>query len=201
MRKLFTFLISVLIVASLVQCEKGDIGPTGPQGEKGLQGEKGIDGTNGEKGDKGDIGDMGPLGPIGATGTANVIYSDFAQSNTGIRDTVVDGSNIKVTHLIVPEITEEVIQSGTILVYMKFNSQVHSLPYTSSAGGKANTISSLLNPGRIYITRFTHDNSASAYLTPLLSYRYIIIPGGMKAQLNGVDIGDYQRVKAALGLN
>lgn len=139
-------------------------------------------------------------GPKGDPGTANVIYSDFTVSRTGTRDTTIDGSKMKFTHLVESKITSEVMESGTVLVYFRYNSDIFPIPYTSFAGEKLSTMNFFLKPGRIYITRFTHDNSASTPLPTILKYRYIIIPGGLKANLNGVNLGNYEDVKAALNV-
>lgn len=121
-------------------------------------------------------------------------------STTGVRDTTIDNSKMKVTHLVVPGITNEIIRSGTVLVYFNFGGGIFPLPNTSSATGKTSTIAFHIKPGRILITRYTHDNTASVSLGTDSQYRYIIIPGGVRAQLSGVDLNDYHRVKAALGL-
>ena len=47
------------------------------------------------------------------------------------------------------------------------------LPYTSFAGGIVNTVSYQLVPGKIIITRFTDDNSASIGYGAL-QFRYVI---------------------------
>src|SRR5690606_6274 len=132
-----------LFAFTLGGCEKGDTGPIGPQGEQGIEGEKGDKGDRGAKGDKGDTGARGatgatgPRGATGATGpqgpagTANVIYSNWLSFQQSQRDTVIDGTNLKVNHLPAPRLTQSIIDNGVVMVYWRFLSTVLQLPYTS----------------------------------------------------------------------
>ena len=78
----------------------------------------------------------------------------------------------------VPALTANVIASADVHVYFTFGASIYPLPYTSFAGGKDNTISFALSPGKISIRRSTADNSASVALSSVLQYRYVIIPRG-----------------------
>jgi len=135
-----------------------------------------------------------------------VIYSDWISFQQSQRDTVVDGTNLKVNHLFAPRLTQNIIDRGAVLVYWRFLSTVVQLPYTSDAGSgtgpaKASTINYILKPGVIYITRYTHDNSASIGFGTI-QFRYVLIPGGVSANahLARVNLNDYEAVKAALQL-
>ncbi len=126
----------------------------------------------------------GAVGPAGVNGNANVIYSDWAKSENSIRDTSIDGSSLNTTHLVADSLTLTNINSATILVFTSFlDGLALPLPYTSYAGGKANTISFFSKVGKIFITRFAHDNSNSVKLSSSLVYRYIIIPGSTHLRL------------------
>jgi len=162
------FLLPVLL---LVSCKKGDTGPAG------------------EKGPAGATGDAGPKG------TANVIYSAWAYSTT-FRDSLIDNSNMKVANVAAPQIVDSILARGTVLVYLSFSQGTYILPYTNYAGNKLNTISYLPMPGKVLITRFTHDNSGSIGLPATLTYRYIIIPGGIAGRQAAVNYSEmtYQQV-------
>lgn len=170
-RKTGIILLSATLFAA---CSKtGPAGPTGPQGATGAQGPAGANGTNGTNGA------TGATGPQGPAGTANVIYSAWIAMDPNVRDTTIDGSNLKVTDIPAPGLTQAIITQGAILVYFMYaGSSVFPLPYTSYAGGKANTLNFIPMPGIIFITRFTFDNSASIAFGAL-SFRYILIPGGV----------------------
>lgn len=175
--KLNIYLLSVMGIAAIAlsACKKGDIGP---QGEQGIQGEKG------ERGER---------------GTANVIYSSWVSLQQAQRDTTIDGTKMKVNHFPVPRLTQALIDNGSIQVYMRFGSTVLPLPYTSYAGARANTVSFIPKVGIIYVTRYTHDNSALLGFGAI-QFRYVLIPGGVSANANltNVDLRNYEAVRAAL---
>lgn len=121
----------------------------------------------------------GENGPTGPTGNANVIYSNWHSTTIPARDTTIDGSLMKYTIDSVASLTQGIVDSGAVLVYLNFGAGTYSLPYTSYAGGKANTINYFARLHMLTYTRFTHDNTASVGL-PGLTYRWILIPGGQK---------------------
>ncbi len=160
MKKLFLSTALVVISLVIVQCSKeGPAGPAGPEGPEGPQ---------------------GPRGNNGATGTANVIYSAWLSFQQAERDTIIDGTNVKVNHLPAASMTQARIDNGAILVYMRFLTTVFPLPYTSDAGpgNIANTVSFIPRTGNLLITRYTHNNSGSVGFGAV-QFRYIIIPGGV----------------------
>jgi hypothetical protein len=183
MKNTTNFLLLILIVPMLMvaSCKKGDVGPAGETG------------TDGEKGDKGDKGDKGSTG---STGTANVIYSDWILA-TNFRDTIADNSNLKAADLKAPQLTTAMLNNATFLIYFNFGGGVYTLPYTSNAGGKLNTISFWPRVKHFIITRFSADNANGVALSSFLQYRYVIIPGGIKATAvtQKLDLDNYQAVK------
>ncbi|RYY34959.1 MAG: collagen-like protein [Sphingobacteriaceae bacterium] len=178
--------LKVLVIGMLlfsISCKKGDIGPQGAQGEQGITGEDGSKGDKGEKGDR------------GSTGTANVIYSDWVMA-TNFRDTTADNSKLRIADVAAPKLTSALLNNASIQVYFNFGGGIFTLPYSSYAGGKLNTMSFLPRVKKIIITRFTDDNSASIPISSFLQYRYIIIPGGAKATAkNSIDLNNYEAVK------
>ncbi|TCV04123.1 hypothetical protein EDC17_11062 [Sphingobacterium alimentarium] len=140
----------------------------------------------------------------GATGSANVIYSGWLSFPQSQRYTSIDGTQYKVNHINVPRLTQSLVDQGLIMVYYLYQNSVHQLPYTSDAGpgvgpAKTSTISYLPKPGRILITIYTHDNSASVGLGSI-QFRYVIVPGGVVATLKNknIDLNDQLAVDNAL---
>ncbi len=194
------FFYCLLIVFSLcfTACSNGEDGIDGIDGIDGVDGIDGIDGVDGVDGMD------GAQGPQGPAGSANVIYSNWLSFQQAQRDTLVDGSNLKVNHIPAPTLTQNHIDRGAILVYWRYLNTVIQLPYTSDAGSgsgpdKTSTISFIPKPGKLYITRYTHDNTASVGFGTI-NFRYIIIPGGMQGSLENIDLNDFEAVKAALNL-
>jgi hypothetical protein len=153
-------------------------------------------------------GSAGAPGAQGPAGSANVIYSAWKTTPaTASVNYTYDGSLLKTYFLLAPEVTQPVLDSGFVMVYLRFGNNVNALPYTSFAGGLQNTMSfkpaiettepvaysnatgpvaagaaiPTAQQNRIRIFRFTADNSASVSLPVSLEYRYIIIPGGVAA--------------------
>lgn len=182
-------------------------GPRGPEGPQGPEGPKGDDGADGEDGSQihsgtgapaaslGTVGDYyldesnyqlyGPKtdsgwgSPLDLKGTANVMYSAWTTLDSAVRDTTIDGSDMKVGDIDAPQITQKILDQGVVNVYMKFSDDIYPLPYTGHAGGAANVLDFLPRLNTLYITRFTMDNSASVGFNSSLEFRYVIIPGGV----------------------
>lgn len=131
----------------------------------------GVDGTNGVDGQQ---------GAPGAPGTANVIYSAWIKAPTAVAE-IVDGTSGISTSLAVPELSDDILSQGTVLVYMSFGAGTFSIPYTSTAGGFTNTITAISSLKKIKLFRFRHDQAATINIPTSLSWRYILIPGGVAA--------------------
>ncbi|PJJ80017.1 collagen-like triple helix repeat-containing protein [Mucilaginibacter auburnensis] len=192
------FYVAMVILALASACKKGDEGPKGPAGNNGKDGAAGVNGKDGAQGPAGPKGDTGATGPAG---TANVIYSDWAYAKN-FRDTVMDNSNVHAADIAAPKLTSALLNNATIMVYFTFGGGVYVLPYTSYAGSKLNTINFAPRAGRIVISRFTADNTNSVNLSTLLQYRYIIIPGGIKAtEASKINVNSYEAVLKYYGVN
>ncbi|HEY9560166.1 MAG TPA: hypothetical protein VIR29_05190 [Anseongella sp.] len=172
-------LAGLALALALTACEKE--GPIGPEGPQGPQGEQGVQGSKGDK------------------GTANVIYSQWDYLKYPIRDTIIDGSHMKVSEILAPKLTENIMESGLIMVYMRFGATVYALPYISDAGGKPSEINFRSRAGKIFITRFAFDDSGSINIGGSLQFRYILIPGGVAAQVrdSGLGLNTYSEVANA----
>ncbi|GAA4305869.1 hypothetical protein GCM10023143_11410 [Compostibacter hankyongensis] len=153
------------------------------------------------KGLKGDKGDRG---------TANVIYSDWFIPNSYTKDTVFGIWGFSYTKP-VSQLTQAVIDKGSVLVYAKLlgynsaiwpGSQVAQLPiqltYVQGATTMTDTWSALITPGNIKI-RFIDDHNIYTAIATTHQFRYVIIPGGVKAT-STINLKDYNAVKAAFRL-
>lgn len=206
--------------------QDGKDGTDGKDGQDGQDGEDGsriYSGTSAPKPTIGNAGDFylntktfdlyGPKNPkkknawgtpINLKGTANVMYSSWTTIDSAVRDTTIDQSVLKVVHIDAPQLSQEILDQGVINVYMKFFGSIVPLPYTGHSGGKASVLDFLPRLNRLYLTRFTLDNSGSISFSSYLEFRYVIIPGGVavssnlsKEQLNEMS---YQEVKQRFGI-
>jgi hypothetical protein len=177
MKILFSVSVLFLFVILLGSC-KGDAGPAGPQGPPGANGANGATGATGATGNPGT--------------PANVIYSAWVTSPFNSRDTTIDGTCLRIRHLLAPGITTTVLNQAVMMTYFRVGSiGPYQLPYTSDAGGATNMINCIYNVGKIFVYRHTFNtcrfNSGipEAYpgqpvlvnLPQSLEYRYIIIHG------------------------
>jgi hypothetical protein len=160
--KLISLLIVIAIVA--VSCKK-ETGPEGPQGTQGP---------------------AGPAGTTGSTGTANVIYSGWKGFDAAHWKPYVEFTrNMEVYGAAAPQIDQNIINNGAVLVYLKFTnvSTPMPLPLVLGITGSGNQyLGFRLETDTIRIvfydlednldpSTFTGDSTQNAY-------RYIIIPGG-----------------------
>lgn len=125
-------------------------------------------------------GDDGRDGIDGVTGTANVIYSAWLTAPTAAAETI-DGTFGMSTTINAPELSEDILAKGSILLYVSFGPDVHTIPYTSTAGGAVNTITAIASIKKIKLFRFRHTGEGTINLPTTLKWRYILIPGGIAA--------------------
>jgi hypothetical protein len=162
---------SALIFMDACKAEKGEVGPAGATGATGATG---AAGATGAKGDKGDI------------GTANVSYTDW------INITFTGSSGNFIATVTAPKITQDILDKGVVLMFIKIGGTVYSVPYAyaTSTGTLVGTILPGLTLGKI--TLYGSYN----YSNP---FRYVIVPGGIgigggrKAALESMS---YEEIKA-----
>jgi hypothetical protein len=136
----------------------------------------GPQGPTGPIGPTGPTGPTGPQGPVG--GAAQTIYSDWAVLVQPWRDSVIDGTAAKVNHQVAFSLTNTVLNQGVIRAFFRFGSNAFPLPYTSFAGGAANTIGNIPSLGKMFYTRITHDSIANLIgISSSLEYRWVAIIG------------------------
>jgi len=168
MKFLKTIFTILLVAISTISCSSDD----------------GTDGTNGVDGQQ---------GAPGAPGTANVIYSAWINAPTAAAETV-DGTSGMATTINAPELSDEILSKGTILVYVSFGSGTFAVPYTSTAGGFVNTITAISTLKKIKLFRFRHDQGGTVNIPTSLSWRYILIPGGVTAATSKAAKPDYAKM-------
>ncbi len=178
--------IFILAIMSIIaSCSKeGPAGATGPAGAAGPAGAS------------------GPGGAAGATGTANVIYSDWL-------DVTFQGSDSAgwIANIAAPNLVDSILNKGEIKVYWN--------PASDSVGGQFIIPLPTNEPFYIGIfinAYFTKQNirlvstgDASSYILRTYNYsrfRYILVPGGVKAGrgVKTIDWNNYKEVQKYLGL-
>lgn len=139
---------------------------------------------------KGDTGPAGPAGPQGPVGTPNVIYSEWFTASPYIKDTIFGIWGFKYNKA-APGITQQVLDSGSVLTYGKLlgynptiwpTNTVQQLPIDltyNSGGVTTDTWTARLSPGNLQI-RFVNDRNIYGSIATNHQFRYIIIPGGVK---------------------
>lgn len=177
---------------------------------------------DGAQGPAGPAGPVGPAGPTGATGSPNVIYGSWFTPGTYDATTIFSIKTFTHTEE-VPEITEEILNTGVVLVYAKLNGytttiwptdQVGLLPITLTyVDGSTvwDTWSATTSVGELKIA-FVNSGNIYGSISNQHQFRYVIIPGGVAAsggrvagQLNGDDLArlrtmPYAEAMAFLGI-
>lgn len=180
----FSF-IALLLVACVAK--DGDTGPVGPVGPAGPPGGGSGSGT------------QGPQGPPGEDGNANV------QSYVFTVDTAdwTTGSSFSDASLIVSQITQDVVDEGTIQVFRGgVSGEWQALPYTSLvglSGGGATTFHYIFtyNVGVVNLRTFT---GIGAPFPPSsnLDFKVVVIPPA--SLIEGMDYTNYEMMKAVYGI-
>ena len=170
----------VLLSVIIFSCsgEDGANGPQGPQGEQGLQGDRGSQGDPGDPGDP---------------GTANVIYSDWFNTEFG-NNIATSSSSFTVG---APEINANILNFGTILVYgrrvdLVTGNQVYQIPIVFGAA-RQQSYYFRATGGQIRISVVANEQGQNvgdgAFF---VQYRYVIIPGGQST--SGKSVTDYKNM-------
>ncbi len=156
--------ISVVLITSC-SSDDGEDGATGPQGEQGATGPQGPQGDQGEQGE---------------TGTANVMYSDWVNTELG-NSIAASSASFDID---APEVDPDMLNFGTILVYGRRidvvdGNTVYQLPMVFGAA-RQQSYFFVATDGNIRIS--VHANEEGDTVgdgTFLAQYRYVLIPGGV----------------------
>lgn len=142
----------------------------------------------------------GDTGPAGPAGTANVIYSDWFTTSPWIKDTVFGIWGYKYNKA-APDITQKVLDSGTVITFGKLlgynvsiwpTDQVSQMPISLTyvqGVTMTDTWSALASPGNLRI-RFVNDKNYWTSIATSHQFRYIIIPGGKKTGVTALKQGE-----------
>lgn len=198
-------LLAMVILFTFSCAEDGEVGPQGSAGQDGQDGTNGVDGMD---------------------GNANVISSDWFTPSSYTLSTGFGGIILLEHDQEATEITQEIIDSGVVLVYGKLNGynpsiwptdQVSLLPIILTydlSPADIDTWTALLSVGNIKI-RFTNNNNRYSSLNTNHSFRYLIIPSSSSTSGRiagfsiesiadnladaGVDINNFDEVLAYYG--
>lgn len=199
MKKAKPIVTALFLTAAFMACEKE--GPVGPAGEQGPQGEQGIAGPagpQGKTGPQGSQGQQGPAGTQGAPGTANVIYSDWIPVDWN----VLDGNTVKRMDIDVPQITQEFVENGgIILFFVRQTDAIWPVPMSRNNYSLYFLGSSAEHEIRFLASRLD-GLTGNINVSWIQDVRYVLIPGGMpvNASLDMIDLRDYTEVSQALGI-
>lgn len=191
-------LCPIILVVGLIACE-GPAGPEGPQGAQGLQGEQ---------------------GPQGEEGNANVVADTLTLTNTDwlwnsilwVQTTPsgASGYSTRYVDLTIPAITEDILNSGQVSVYMENAPSFTpgawvSLPlefsFTSySINYKFEIFEGLI---RLHYYHARNDPNATPPSTqdqviPTRLYKWVVIEGDFAAKMDasGIDMSNHDEVMA-----
>jgi len=158
--------------------------------------EDGKDGINGQDGTP------GAQGPVGQDGNANVVSKTFTATQISWTDKTIYGTNYKVATLNMPEITQNIIDNGAVLVYGGFfwESPWSALPISFFETGKTSYYTYGIATGKV--TLRVHNSTNAVPSTPGIPFRVVVIEGKAagKARSNGVNLNDYEQTKAYFNL-
>ena len=191
MNKIFSYSFILIFSISFTACSGSDgiDGAIGPQGPAGVNGENGINGEN------------------GVDGNANVIASNWLDTNWNLTD---DPTN-KVMQISITEISQDALRDNTlVMVYlMQYGtSSIYTLP---SAGRWSNTWysftfgSNSLNYDGIIITLKSTDGVALTEYQSTANrgnrFRYILIPANTASGKSSINYSNYNEVIKYYGLS
>lgn len=128
-------------------------------------------------------GDDGARGPAGPPGTANVIYSDWFTPDTWTASTVF-GVHERSYTMTTALLTQEIVDHGVILVYMRFvglNPEINQLPILLADVGLSFFFRA--EAGSITAVYYAVDSPGSdpSVISSSNVVRYVLIPGGVLA--------------------
>ncbi len=165
MKKLHMLLGVALVGISLLTGCKGDTGPAGPAGNDGNDGAPGLNGN------------------ANVIGTNTVAVTGWAISGTSWLATVA-----------VPDITQNVVNTGLVEVYVQYGSTWFCLP--DIIGINATTFG--FSVGTVNLQNSNSDNSTPA-VAPNITVRVVVIPANMLAAHPGVNWKNYTAISQFMG--
>ena len=131
----------------------------------------------------------GEQGPTGADGNANVYGSNYVDVNWSL------DNNFYFTKIMVPEITQDILDYGLVNVFILYGNEWWSLPDINGVN------STIYGFGEGYVSLINSNSDGSTPPYPAHStFRVIVISSTYKAANPTVDWNNYKEVKIALNL-
>ncbi len=163
-------------------------------------GEDGMDGIDGIAGTAGTNGTDGAQGAAGENGNANVIASDWLDTDFDNQSTTFTDFDIEI-----PNLTRSEIDESAILVYLYDSFTIYSAPYVTRFRTFNYRLRSNSDDGYdLILTGQTMDGNAYTF-DWMEEFRYVIIPQGVSAsgKSAGIDYNkmSYEEVMDHLGLD
>ena len=158
--------------------------------------------------------DHGSTGPTGPAGTANVIYSDWFTPPSYTLTTDVLQMNVLTHDQPVAEITQELLDTGAVLVFGKLNGYAAAIWPNDNVGqlpisvqyalGQLDVWTAKSSVGNLQI-HFVNNTNLYSSINTAYEFRYVIIPGGVAlgdSVPRGVDLHSlsYEEVLEILGI-
>jgi hypothetical protein len=175
--------VLLLVMGAACSGKDGAAGPAGPTGPTGAQGPAGT------------------AGAAGTNGTNGINGTDGADGNANVRSTVVSNVTLSaggLTLISVPAITDDIVDNGAVLVYVRlvgFGGYWDALPVYSGAGGVLIRVSHITT-GQVWL----HTSSVTANR----DVRVVTIAGtpasALMTRYPGVDFSDPDAAQRALGV-
>ncbi|HSH46700.1 MAG TPA: hypothetical protein VK966_12720 [Longimicrobiales bacterium] len=183
--------ITLLVLCAACSGDTGPVGPAGPEGPEG------------------------PEGPVGPSGNANVWGDTVTFANEdwgpGTYPLTTQGGTVmylsRAVEIEVPAITEDILLSGVVLVYMQPSTKGRWTPlpfdFASFGGGYWVHYRFEVEAGLIRLHYFHSRNhpdtnvpSPGDATIPTRMFRWVVIEGNMAPALvaAGVDLRDYDQV-------
>lgn len=184
MKSKIKFLSYLVLAVLIVSCSKddGEDGAIGPQGAQGEQGPAGATGADGQEGAQGETGEQG------ATGTANVIYSDWIDSEFAAN---IASSSASFS-ISAPLMTDDIIDEGVVLVFGRSNpslingdTNVYPLPIVFGAARQQSYYFRLEQAEQLDIVVVANEEGEDVGTPFFGEYRYVLIPGGQSTGGSG----------------
>ena len=133
-------------------------------------------------------------GPAGADGNANVVSTTFTSSAWTFN------SPSWMLSYNYPAITQEIINTGAVLVYIRVNNSYNQLPLTFYQSSDYSTTIEVSNSvGGVNI--FWTDSDLVQPINPgTQTFKVVVIAASAKIQNPGVDYSNYEDVESAFNL-
>jgi hypothetical protein len=168
MRK--TILLSALTVLTFSSCKKEVVGAKGDQGAQGIQGVQGAQGVKGQN------------------GNANVIGSNEVTISSWTQNSISWTANLTMG-----AITQDVVNTGTVKVFIKYGSEWWALPDIS---GKNSTQYGF---GVGSVTLYNSNSDGTLPSNPSSkTFRIVVIPSSGLAKHPDTDWNNYKEVSELL---